>query len=283
MASNFFKDITSVIDSRCDEKPSISLSKSIRHWQKMLHILNQRYKNIADSIENKKKREDFEFAYALLHIHAFETCRHIESAATTLVAGYYGASLVLLRIAIERMLNGLYFTIDPSSLDDWCEGKIRLGITGKDGIIGRLNDEDFLRKKTGLMKIDRETILGKDISEYLAKLYRRYSKVVHGINMESSDILEAYVLAKGNEEKFAESIIKTEEKFIETLEREIKNHLDLLGLIYLIGATLLTKGRVIEEGYQEETLLSILRIFPNMHEFVTGYLKTASEKKGLSP
>jgi len=257
------------IDSRYAKETVIHISKSIRCWWNVISIFNQRFNDLKRTITVNEESSKFEFAYAILQMHSLETIRITECATISVVIGYYGSAFILLRIAIERMLNALYFTIDPSSLDDWSSGKLKLSITGKNGIISRLNNEEFLRKKTGLRSIDREAILGDKLSRFLKAIYRTYSKAVHGVVLESSDFLKPYISSKGDPKQFAKLLGKIEEEYIELFGETVDGVLDILGLIYLISAAFISKGKILEEEYCNKTLQKVLSVFPEMNDFVS--------------
>lgn len=269
----------STIGDRYSQDTVIHMSESIRCWWNVVGIFNQRFSNLKAKMANEGELEDFEFAYAVLQIHGLETIRIVECATISVVSGYFGPSFVLLRIAIERMLNALYFTIDPSSLDDWTAGTLRLSITGRDGIISRLNDDEFLREKTGLQSIDREAILGDKLSNLLKTIYRTYSKVVHGVVLESTDFLQPYISSKGDPKQFSKLVEKIEEEYIDHFGKTIDGVLDILGLVYLTCVALLTKGKAIEEDYCKETLQKILPIFPETNSFISGYMELVKARR----
>jgi hypothetical protein len=137
-------------------------------------------------------------------------------------------------------------------------GKLRISVTGKDGMINRLCSENFILEKTGLPLPS----LLDEFSEYLKKAYNRYSKVVHGVLIGTTSLLKPYIASKGEPEEFVKLVNEVEKDYINNFKKIIRGTLDLLGSIYIMSLVISTKRALLKEEYGNEALQEILPHFP---------------------
>jgi len=262
---DFISNTINILKTRYDDEDTRLISTTISYWWDLLKIFNNKILELKKSLKlDKKELEEFEHSYGIIQLYALETIKQAEFSAVSMVAGFYESSFILLRSAIEKMVNALYFTIDPQALDGWLSGKRRISVTGKNGMINRLCSENFILEKTGLPLPS----LLDEFSEYLKSAYNRYSKVVHGVVMGATSLLEPYIASKGEPEKFVKLITEVEKDYINNFKEIIRGTLDLLGSIYIMSLVISTKGAILKENYGNEVLQGILPHFFRTDDFV---------------
>lgn len=273
---DFLINAINILETRFDNEDVKWISKTIRYWWNIVGIFNQRVVEVKKSLEmGEQELSEFEFCYGIIQLYTLETIKQAECSAISMVAGFYESSFILLRSAIEKMVNALYFTVDRKALDTWLSGKLRISVTGKNGMIARLCNEHFLREKVGLPLPP----LISEFSEYLKSAYGNYSKVVHGVRIGATDFLKPYIVSKGEPVKFTKMVREIESEYINTFREIIRGTLDLLGIIYIMSLIISTKGRILKERFCNEVLQEMSPHFTRMHDFIETLYRLEEKRK----
>lgn len=275
-SSYFFGEIVQILEEHSTIERTTAMSNSIQNWRGLLIATSDAFNELKKQVKDEKKLEELELSFGSFQLHALDALRNLEAACFCVTAGYSGPSFVLLRVAIERMLFGLYFIIDPASIDARRLGE-RLKVTGRGGIIGKLNDKEFVRTKMGWKEGTDIQIIDDEFAEAVTSFYRKYSEVVHGIAMEATDVLDIYVASKGNNEKGAKLLVERQKEYIKNVAIIAVNWFDLLANLYFFGVLLATKGQIVKEAKKNECFKDIATKFPRLNRLYSD-LKTERPK-----
>lgn len=263
-SSNFFDEIAQTLNEYSLIESATAMSNSIQNWRALLATTTDAFMDLKSKVMNEKKLDKIEYAYGSFQLHAIDALRNIEGVCLCGASGYIGASFVLLRVAIERMIFGIYFIIDPAAADGRVNGE-RLVITGKNGIINKLNNEEFIRTKMGWKEGTNIKIFDDKLAEAITSFYRSYSTVVHGSRMETSDLLEVHIESKGNLEKGAELLLKRQKEYKGNVAALVVNFLDLFANLYYFGILLATQEQIVKELRKNECFKQIAPKFPRLN------------------
>lgn len=258
---------------KIEKRFHLSNTKTLFHlfsvWFTYNNIFKQRlssYKEKYLKNSDKEAIDSYDHRCFILGLFTFDISYLLQASFLLAIIGYPGAAISILRLVIERVVQCIYFTIDPDQVFPFIKGKTRLPITGREGLLARLSDPKFIEAKTGYPI----SLLDPSLGKTLGSLFRIYSTAVHGELMQGIDLtkLKLKMDDKGIDIK-AKHVYRYELDFLKKFSNTLTTLLDVLILSHISTYVILSEARVLTDLHDRESdLEATLSQFPKTWAFI---------------